>query len=212
MGFECGFDRVKKFKDTDVKNVLAVSNYVQWRDNEWNRENYKTFFEYCSAMDYDYDAIPEQSVIEYYDKNRIGQWNSIPETIEYWCSSGRLIDSFMQKYLGKEDYIRINNDILNELSEWLDEKLNVHKLVPVQIIRAYKDEDNKVKTLFDCEGVEVVDEEGNRKFVNGSSDIIFVGSDGFDSEERYTLEKLQDTIKRMKKLLRGNIIWYWRSY
>ena len=60
MGFECGFEKIKRYRNKEKKSTaldyLMTNRYLFYRDNEWINKNYPSFEAYVKTNLYE---LPE---------------------------------------------------------------------------------------------------------------------------------------------------------
>ena len=198
MGFECGFLSLNKHKDTTVEEAIKLSRA---HDTD-------------ESVDLD-DRL--EKLMSYYKFHPEGEYGELPLTVNHWCSGGyKYLDEFITSHLNPYDensYTGIDKNFIEKGISWAAQELCKIQLKPVQVLKAYKDENKKIETLMSCDGLEVLDENGNRKFVNISKDYIFIADGEYDEDRQYVLESFIETLKLIEKMdLENNLLWYFRGW
>ena len=196
MGWECGFLSLNKYKDTTVLDAIKLARA----------------FDSHEELDGHLGQL-----MSYYKFHPEGQYGDLPLTVNYWCSAGKqYLDDFITSHLSVFDenaYIGIDKEFIEKGISWAAQELCKIQLKPVQVLKAYKDENKKIETLMSCDGLEVLDENGVRKFINISKDYIFISDEEYDEDRQYVLESFIDTLRLLDKIdLKENLVWYFRSW
>ena len=148
MGFECGFLSLNKHKDTTVEEAIKLSRAHDTDESSELDERLEKLMSY-------YKFHPE------------GEYGELPLTVNYWCSGGyKYLDEFITSHLNPYDensYTGIDKNFIEKGISWAAQELCKIQLKPVQVLKAYRDENKKIETLMSCDGLEVLDENGNRK-------------------------------------------------
>lgn len=212
MGFECGFDTVKRFYDLSPREYLITKDYLEYKNNSWAQEHYFTFEDYYVSINNGkkpYD-IPNENVVNFYQENK-------EENIDFWCSIGRHLDDFIRPNLeeidiGTERYL-VTEEFLEKAEDWVNDELNSNELIeaiPVKGIKMLKDEE----ILSPIDGVVLEDEEGNIHNIYSEYDSVFISRNKyFDYSYYKALQSFKDCINKMKTIdLDENWIFYYRSY
>jgi hypothetical protein len=204
MGWECGFESLTKFKDTDVSEAINVTRILE-----------------DSTFEADIDVLDSlQEKLKHYKYHKEGNYDRVPYTINYWCSAGKTyLDDYITAHLepvfnGEEEfYYGIDLKFVNDAIIWASNELQKVKLEPIEVIKAYTDEKDKVGSLVKCEGLEVLDEYGNRKFISTESNYFFVAEKDYYEDRQYVLENFIETMKIISKMdFEKNLIWYYRCW
>lgn len=210
MGFECGFDKIKKI-DNDPEKCLYKIWYKHYMKNPWATEHFNSFKEY---MEYEYKPFYKDFECKYPDIKYDGEEDF--ENIEFWCSIGRYLDDFILENAIRiqpfEQYI-IDSTFIDKTLETVQKALNADKLIPVTITHSfrYNEDGDKVMTL--CDGILTQDENENEALIDLEYENIWIGSRHFDIDRYYALESLRDTLIEMKKIdFNEYYIFYYRSY
>ena len=227
MGFECSFNRVKKFKNTTVADFKIINAYLNWKNNPWNFEegHYPTFEKYWNGLvkgwddDTEYPGEPDMEAVAFYDEQPHDEY-SYEQTIDFWCSSGRYIDEFVTQVLQRVDeytFIGIDDTFFQKAYKWIEDQLADCNIKPAFITHAFKENEDGTTTLIPCDGIFVEDEEGNQRMINTSdeewSECIYIPSRYFDEDRWSTLNQFKETIDKLTIMDRDNyLIWYSRGY
>lgn len=204
MGWECGFESLTKFKDTTVEDAIKISRILDE-----------------PGFDADLDEMNKyQDQLKHYKYHKEGDHERTPYLINYWCSAGKAyLDDYIISHLepvfeGEDEfYYGIDIKFVNDAIIWASNELQKVKLEPIEIIKAYTDEKDRIGSLVKCEGLEVLDERGNRRFVNLNSNYFFVAEKDYDEDKQYILENFIETMKIISKMdFEKNLIWYFRSW
>ena len=198
MGFECGFERVKKYNtDFSVSDFFLVDTYLTWRDNPWNFKNmftktgeqemedtapYPTFEKYwnshCEWVG-KYPGEPSLDEIEFYsaikNKNQKKEpYASTSETIDFWCSNGRYIDDEIVSNLEKINeytYGPVNDDFIEKMFKWVEGELKECKLVQSLVLECFQKNEDGTKLLIPCDGIVATNPEtGDKRFIDTSEE------------------------------------------
>lgn len=210
MGFECGFDKVKKL-DSNPEKCLYMLHYKDYINNSWATNNFSTFKEY---EEYSYKSLYKDFKCKYPDVTYTGEDEL--ENIEFWCSIGRYIDDLIHNDLIEfkpfEQYLIDSSFIDNALIK-VQDILSKDKLVPAIATHSFKYTEDGDKLMTLCDGLLVEDEDGNESLLDFEYDNIWIGSRNFDSDRYDALKSFRDTLIKMKNIdLNENYIFYYRSY
>lgn len=227
MGFDCGFYRVKKYKDVTVSDFALIHSYLQWKNNPWNFEDnhYPTFEKYWDAFCKGWDSNekfpgePDMDAVTFYENQPHDEY-SYDTCIESWCSSGRFLDEYISHRLTPIDeytFIGIDKDFIADANRWVDEELDRCKLIPVRVTKAYRDNEDETTTLIPCDGIFVEDEEGNQRMIDTSDEewgeYVYVPSRYFDEDRHYALTSFREALLKLSMIdLDDSIVWYSRSW
>jgi len=210
LGFECGFDKVKKL-DSNPEKCLYMLHYKDYINNSWATNNFSTFKEY---EEYSYKSLYKDFKCKYPDVTYTGEDEL--ENIEFWCSIGRYIDDLIHNDLIEfkpfEQYLIDSSFIDNALIK-VQDILSKDKLVPAIATHSFKYTEDGDKLMTLCDGLLVEDEDGNESLLDFEYDNIWIGSRNFDSDRYDALKSFRDTLIKMKNIdLNENYIFYYRSY
>lgn len=202
MGFQSGFSSLTKYKDTTINEAISIDRLS------------RSFVDY---NDFDPQFIEK---LEYYRQNREGDCDELVKTLSMWFSAGkRYLDEYIVSKLRpvfKDDesaYYGVDARFIQEGIVWASNELQKTTIFPIEIIKAYTDGKNKIDTLFRCEGLEVLDEHGNRRFLDCKDNYFFIAEKGYDEDCAYVLNSFIKTLKKISSLdLDKTLIWYYRSY
>lgn len=210
MGFECGFNKVKKL-DSNPEKCLYMLHYKDYIKNSWAVEHFSTFKEY---NEYSYKSLYKDFECKYPDVKYTGEDEL--ENIEFWCSIGRYIDNLIHNDLIEfkpfEQYLVDSTFIDNALTK-VQNILSKDKLIPVTITHSFKYNDDGDKVMTLCDGILTEDEDGHEALIDLEFENIWIGSRNFDVDKYDALESFRDTLIKMKSIdLNENYIFYYRSY
>lgn len=239
MGFECGFEKILKYKDTTLEEYLNISRYLYWKkykdqflDETGNPYTYKEYWESRVLADEEreFPGEPDPDKVEFYDTHRFEieyDWQTegyTSKTIDYWCSIGRYLDEefiydevrHLEPYKYCEDYGPLDMNFVNKGLDWVKEELEKNQMIPVNIVKGYQyvDEDYNTQTVT-IDGIEVEDEDGNIRKLDCEYDNVFVSKNRYFDPERFNaLERFRDCLFEIKKILEEDkyIVYYFRSY
>ena len=238
MGFECGFDKVLKYKDTTLEEYRNITSYLYWKkhqfkDNDGNAifPTYEDFWKSHRINESrEYPGEPDPDKVEFYDTHRFEKeydWQTegyTSSSIQYWCSIGRYLDdNFIYDELRKkelyehaEDYGPIDMDFVNKGLKWVDEELDKNKLIPVTIDRGfvYLDDGENIQTV-NVDGIEIIDDSGNTRRIDSEYQYVYVSKNVYaDPENLSVLESFKECLLKIKELLIEDkyMIYYYRSY
>lgn len=182
MGFECGFDTVRRWSKYDtVEEYIVFSEYLKWKNNQWNFETRKTidggdiipapyptwlkYWESTQLIDNDtnMDAIAKEidlikdskffiNKVKFYESLNLDTY-SYSRNLDFWCSSGKYIDNFIIENLTKiNDYLYEGID-----DKFIDAALKWvdSKLETCKLIPAILESsyNDDTKTTIDCNGI-----------------------------------------------------------
>ena len=214
MGFNCGFNKIKKV-DKDFEKCLYMMSYEYFKTNNFINNNNCNFNEYMTKM---YSPLYKNFECKYSDEDLENtKYKNIKfEEIDYWYSTGRYIDDICKLVLTEiqpfEKYRVIEED-LDKMMDIVNEELDKNKLIPVTITHAfrYTEEGDKLMTL--CDGILTQDEDQHEALIDLEFENIWIGSREFNIDKYYVLENFKNTLYNMRKVnLNKYYIYYYRSY
>lgn len=225
MGYECGFNAIRRFKDISFEEMKNTLNYLEWKNNPWNFEDdhYPTYEKYWNAFiknDFfqedieEYPGEPDEEKIEFYQ-----QLVNSNHTLGSWCSIGfSCLDTYMTNNLTQvkhtEDWIGVDEEFVRHAKNWTYSELKEYDLIHVYPTNSIKfvedDEDSFIISKID--GVEMKDDDDKvyRIYNEYESPLCYC----VDEEKRYCLESFIQTLDFIKFLQEQGdyFIWFWRSY
>lgn len=213
MGFDCGFNAIKKFKDYTVMDYINTIYYIEWLDNPWNHEegHYPTYKKYWdSTKSYSkepYPGEPNEEIIEFYRDNEAkelfswGSWNFSP------------IDEDLKYYLEKLDedgfiYLLKDKDKLIDYLNKLIKDNELEQVTPIKGINYQEDE----MILRDIDGVML--ECQDRKLKQYDNDNDCAGLCLINDENMYWISYYLNLLKAKLEVIDLDEYWvyYWRSW
>ena len=215
MGFDCGFEAVKKFKEYTIKDYIEVEKYIYWKSNPWNFEDdhYPTYKKYWTSFyndkEEDYPGEPNEELVEFYTNNR-------PIKLFEWGSwSFRDVDDEICLLLKKIDdydyYLDGNKEpLLEYISDFIDDNRLI-SVSPIKSIVNMEDEDNgDYEITKNIDGVVLSDEDGNYKYFYNDYEYLYQ----LKNEDRYYISQALISFKAKLEMLNLNDydLYYWRSY
>lgn len=153
---------------------------------------------------------PENFDANIYEEDFYGIQVRYGEPVCSWLSYGKLyLDEFITSNLEKVLdglYGPIDETFIHKAINWAEEEIKTcSQLIPARILKSYTSEFDKVKTLTDCAGIEVIDTYGNRSFFSSEYDYIYIPDKNFDEDKRYILESF---IKNISSMPTENIYYF----
>jgi len=193
MGFTCGLYKVKKFNNLDLKQINTIDKCYEYQENSWAKEQYPDWKDYCKAQDPEYFSEVTQEDIDLYKDEFVNRdyHKSIFMEYESWCSDGGVFHNwFAEKGEKITDYSWVlDKDTILAALNMCSTELQHMSFKAVKVERAFtEDEDTEVITSIPCDGVEVIDEEGDiRREYTADWEItnLYVPTDGYFDEYKY---------------------------
>lgn len=217
MGFESGFEKIKKADNCTFKEVLKALSFIEYENNDWAKKNYLTFEEFLIGSNEDkfFENVElREDLINFYK-------NLETDNIDFWCSSGRIFDSdileFMNNTYSDMEYYLIDKDILYKLNKYIEirnKDFKFKQIFPTMAIKEIEDDSFILKPI---EGIQYEDENGNiGQYLGDGFDnipLFSFESNAVDLEDYYTINSLHDTIIKLNNIdLDKYFVWYYRSY
>lgn len=230
MGFECGFDKIKKYKDFSLEKILEIKHYVDWKSNGWNfkiredgkapYDNYKYYWNIFYRLN-DNETYPgepnEKDVNDYF--SFIGG-KKIEENIDFWCSNGReYLDTSLCFFDSiksiKEDILYIvDKSFIEEARKWLKEQFNDCDLSEAKLVRGFKYIDDKNIEFIDIDGIQIAEEiDEYSRIIMDKNSTLLVPSVRFNQDQYDTLKGFETFLNELDKIdFNEYYIVYYRSY
>ena len=207
MGYSVDLCKVPKFDGLDDKEAFATYEYALFlnrMDTEW----YKQQIAHGAHFEFG-EEYGNKELVEFISKNpdtiaKYREWTQSNKTdVDYWCSIGHCFEEdFLDAgTLAFSDVVFLNKEecqtLLDIEQEWMEE----HKLVPVSVFKAFKENADETVTLIPCDGVEITFENGSsrRVYTNGEYEDfeLFSSTKGCDDEERNARKRLIDDLNTL---------------
>ena len=165
MGFESSIYIAKRLNDMKSEDYLIANQYYSWDREATNKKNYFTFYDYIKAMEPWFKNITEEICNKCFGyavlnetKDEFGN-PTVFKTVESWCSDGWCFHTKISSIIKDNE---ITKDNVFKIIHWvLDQINNNFKHIMPERAFIIKDEDNDVIESRQCDGIEVVDEDGN---------------------------------------------------
>lgn len=212
MGFDCGFNAIKKFKHYTIQDSLNALDYIRWMDNPWNHEegHYPTYEDYWKSVisynDDEYPGEPNKELVEFYRDNDsidLFSWGS-------WSFSDvdRELISYL-KPLDKYDYnylLENKKDFLDYLGRFIDKYGELIPVLPTKGIVYSEDE----TILRNIDGVMLKYPDGKLFEYDNENFGLYLIEDNDNYWISHHLELLRSKVEILD--LNEYFVYYWRSY
>ena len=208
MGVEYGFYSVSKYSNTTLEEFMRVEDYIQWKDNPWNQENYPSYKKYWESFlrvgDEKYPGEPNSEKVAYYSEHKEdSDGYTVARCIGFWASIGTELDEKIREWLNmssSEYYKQIDKSFIDTALAYTEKELELNKLVPMTVISNV----GKVKLESDF---------GDQIEVPLTGQRIYLETPKYDTDKRYMLKLFRDTLYEIKSIdFNSNLIWYYRSW
>ena len=211
MGFNCGFDKVKKI-DNDPEKCLYMLEYSHFKENTFYTDRFNTFKDYMDSM---YKSLYKDFKCKYPDIVYNTDNNDF-ENIITWNSDGRYIDNLLKPYISEikpfECYL-ITNDIIDKLLNLVEKYLSKDKLIPVTVTHSFRYVENGDKLMTLCDGILTQDEDGHEALIDLEFENIWIASRNINLDEYNIFESFKEVLLQIKSIdLDEYYIYYHRSY
>lgn len=212
MGYECGFSKIKRFKDCSFEEMLEAREKVYFLKNNWLTDSYSSYEEYARSNSWnkDKELLPiSDEMVEFY-KNLEDD-----PTIEFWCSIGQRFKDDIKDFCKSGDMdFEIEN--YEGLQNWINEEIRLRQFIPIEIQYGIKKNDDESMNLFRIDGLQIVDEDGNTKQIE-LSDLwesgLYITRNMCDTDEVYAFDRLRDVINEIQDIDKNEyFVWFWESY
>ena len=193
IGLDSYLYRMPRYKDTTVRDVHAIEEYLNWQrfkaeGNEY--ANCNTLKEWCGIDD---SQLPNKEVIEYYkqfytkcysdwDTEHKYGWYSIMKQVGYWRKANEIHNWFVENVQDGDDDCDYHNECTRGI---LEDLLNTCKTVLDSCDTTYRD------------GQVVIDSSVAEELLPRCRGFFF-GGDGYDE---YYVSDIVDTIKILEDVL-----------
>lgn len=214
MGFEIGFNKIKKYDSCSFNEMLESIERNSFKNNEWLKEHYSSYEEYYKNTDLSKKPLcnPSNEIIKFYDGKE-------PDILDYWCSIGRKFDSDICSYLTKIDeyhYLIENKKQIESLLKNFKSWLESIEPEPAYITHSIKCLEDGSFILNKIDGIQIELENGQIRqlfFNDDEDDTIYVNSKYVEPEEIYAIKTLIKCLEEINEInLDEYFIYYWRSF
>ena len=225
MGLDMYLEKMPRYKDTAVKNVLAYESYLDWLDAKKDGSEYANC-DFKKWSGYEESDLPDEEARTFYKKfykMRYYAWDTerkyghkaIVKQIGYWRKANAIHNWFVQNVQNGVDdcgtYI-VTKENLEELLYACNVVVDSSKLVNDKIVNGYKSENGKMVPCIE-EGQVIVDSSVAENMLP-SCDGFFFGGTAYDE---YYLQDIKDTVKMLKKVIKdadfdSEMIYYQASW
>lgn len=216
MSFGADIYRVKRLKGTDPHRALLLERYNNWYHKYRNEKSWEEFIKQSYYENIN-EFKPTSEEIEFYilnDDNRYKDkdtfdYGEVYTVYQWWCSDARSFDYKMSdilKHSQDSDGLyreELTRDGVVELLKWVREELDKYSFKRVYCDKSFREiydddfyEPSEI-ILVPCDGIEVIDEDGNIKRIScdyESSDIFISKDKYYDEWEVNGLKKLEETL------------------
>lgn len=226
MGFECGFNKIRKFKDFSLEKIINIKNYLHFKNlvdclGDGEQHSYKEYWHmYCHDYDCTFPGIPSEEDVN--DYLALINNEDIEQNIYYWGSRGReyldynilCCDSVQRTNI--DEVFNVDASFVTEAREWLNDNFNDCNLTPAVIKRGFKNVSNNstVISWLDVDGIQVEDanDEYSKAMINKDT-IIYIPTINFDLDQYETLKSFELVLNALEKInFDDYYITYYKSY
>ena len=212
MGFEVGFNKIEKYKNTTLNEALEALRRISFENNKWLNENNTSYEEYYKNDPLNSQPLlnPSQAIIDFYK-------NKTDDNIDYWCSIARAFDDIICNTLDKitNEYYLVNKNNINALKEIIRKKLAEVELIPAIVTHSIINNEDEM-ILKPIDGIQIELEDGQVRqifFDDFEEDTIYVSKTSVDLETINVYNSLLNCILEIEKIdLDKYFVYYWRSW
>ena len=205
MGYECGFVKMPRYKDTTWSQVGFLQDYFDWLRNFKGSMPIDAYFASYTCREVDTKLLRKTDVVDFY-KTQLHQTDTgergLIDTIEYWCSDGRVFADWFTEHCtktvnGNTVHKELTKELMFEALEFVDKCLENQRLEEWVVVGAFKEnEETGEKTIIPLDGIEIQNEKGLIKRLYATEDFVYYHED-FDMETVDTLLRLKDCLHSM---------------
>lgn len=213
MGFECGFDVVKK-KDsnTTMQDFINAYSKANFEENKFLHEQFKSYEDYAkNNAFFKLDTNVSRDLVDFYKDNK-------PKMLDYWCSLGRDFDQDVYELLDqiRVDYYEITKDNLDDLIQYTIKRLDSMDYIPAIVTHGIQGKADDKMTLLPVDGIQVMLDDGTIRqlfFDELYCDSILVSRNLAETEEVEAARRLSECVESLKKYdMDKYLLYYWRSF
>lgn len=212
MGFSAGFNVIKKVPGCTFEEMIEARKRADFENDHWLKSHYKSYEEFRKS---NYDKSLKIDV-----SDRLVQFYKDTKPIEIcdWCSNARYFHDDITTLLESDfpDYFEVDNEALERLFKYTEEKAKDLELIPVNITHGIKllknDEDEAESKLIPIDGVQIELEDGSIRQLYTEYDygILLVSKSFADIEQIYTFQSLFKCIYELKQYsMTEYFVYYW---